>query len=337
MQTSLLLTYITKFSKTMISKTQCKTERVSYGLSDVSPRDKPWDIHGLERDLVGDSYLSEGYTSYAERILNCSQFLEFAVTSLDKQAITLKLQSARFCRVRYCPVCQWRRSLKWRARFFEVFPNLLEDHPKVEFIFLTLTVKNCVLEELRLTIGEMNKAWNKLVRRRQFPALGWIKSIEVTKSKDSTAHPHFHCLLMVSSDYFDGSRLYVSQPLWRQLWRRSLKVDYDPIVNVRKVKPKVGEEERSGLMAAVCETLKYSVKPSDLIDSSDWLIGLSEQMYKLRAVSVGGVLKSYLSDLGQESDSEDLVHIEPKLDVEGQQQAQCYFSWNRSLKRYMGV
>ena len=320
----------------MISKTQCKTEMVSYGLSNVSPKDKPWDIHGSERDLVGESYLSECCASYAERILNCSQFLEFSVVLSDEQAVTLKLQSARFCRVRYCPVCQWRRSLKWRARFFEALPKLLEDYPKVKFIFLTLTVKNCVLEELRLTINEMNKAWKKLVKRNQFPALGWIKSIEVTKSKDLTAHPHFHCLLVVPSDYFVSSS-YLSQSLWQQLWRKSLKVDYNPIVNVRKVKPKVGQDERSGLMAAVCETLKYSVKPNDLIDGSDWLIGLSEQMYKLRAVSVGGVLRSYLSDLGEDSDSEDLVHIESRLDVEGQQQVRCYFSWNYSLRRYMGV
>ena len=319
----------------MILKTQQQSERVSYGLSDVSPKDKPWDIHGTERDAVRDSYLLEGHVSCAERMLDCSQLLEFVVTSSEKQAIIFKLKSARFCRVRYCPVCQWRRSLKWRARFFEALPKLLEDYPKVKFIFLTLTVKNCALEQLRLTIGGMNKAWNKLVKRRQFPALGWIKSIEVTKSKDLTAHPHFHCLLMVSSDYFERS--YISHLLWGQLWRESLKVDYDPIVNVKKVKPKVGQDERSGLMAAVCEILKYSVKPNDLIDNSDWLIGLSEQMHKLRAVSVGGVLKSYLSDLGEESDLEDLVHIESKLDVEGQKQAQCYFSWNYSLKRYMGL
>ena len=321
----------------MILKTQQKSEMISYGLSHVSPKDKPWDIHGSERNLIGDSYLSEGYTSYAERIFNCSQFLEFSAALSDKQAIILKLQSAKFCRIRYCPVCQWRRSLKWRARFFEVLPKLLEDHSKVKFIFLTLTVKNCVLEELRLTINGMNKAWSKLIKRNQFPALGWIKSIEVTKSKDLTAHPHFHCLLLVPFNYFTGSRLYISQSIWQQLWRETLKVNYDPIVNVKKIKPKIGQEERSGLMAAVCETLKYSVKPNDLIDSSDWLVGLSEQMYKLRAVSVGGMLKSYLLDVGEESDLEDLVHIESKLDVGGQEQAQYYFSWNHSLKRYMGV
>ena len=321
----------------MISKTQCKTEKVSYCLSDISPKDKPWDIHGSERDVVGDSYLSKGYVSYAERLLNCSQLLEFAIGLSDQEAVTLRLQSARFCRVRYCPVCQWRRSLKWRARFFEVLPKLFEDHPKIKFIFLTLTVKNCFLEELRLTIKEMNKAWNKLVKRKQFPALGWIKSIEVTKSKDLTVHPHFHCLLVVPFNYFTGSRLYLSQPLWQELWRESLKLDYDPIVNIKKVKPRIGEEERLGLMAAVCETLKYSVKPNDLIDSSDWLVGLTEQMHNLRVVSVGGMLKFYLSDVGQESDSEDLIHIESKLDIEGEQQAKCYFSWNYSSKRYIGV
>ena len=310
---------------------------ISYGLSDVSPRDKSWDIHGSERDLVGDSYLSEGCASYAERVLNCSQLLEFAIGLSDREAVTLKLQSARFCRVRYCPVCQWRRSLKWRAKFFEVLPKLLEDHPRVKFIFLTLTVKNCVLEELRLTINGMNKAWSKLIKRNQFPALGWIKSIEVTKSKDLTAHPHFHCLLAVPHNYFTGSRLYISQSIWQELWRKSLKVNYDPIINIKKVKSKVGQEEQLGLMIAVCETLKYSVKPNDLIDNSDWLVGLTEQMHNLRVVSLGGILKPYLSDLGEENDDEDLVHIESELDVDVEQKARCYFNWNYSSKRYMGV
>lgn len=321
----------------MIPKTQYETGLVSHGLSDLSPKDKPWDIHGLERDIVGNTYLSIGYTSHAERILNCSQFLEFAVGLSEQQSVTLKLRSARFCRVRYCPVCQWRRSLKWRARFFEALPKLFEDYPRIKFIFLTLTVKNCSLDELCLTIKDMNKAWNKLVKRKQFPALGWIKSIEVTKSKDLTAHPHFHCLLAVPSNYFSNPDLYLSQSIWQELWRKSLKVDYAPIVNVKKVKSKVGKEERSGLMIAVCETLKYSVKVNDLIYDSEWLVGLTEQMHNLRSVSVGGILKSYLSDFGKETDSEDLIHIKSKVNLEDEQLTKFYFSWNYSSKRYIEV
>ena len=317
----------------MILGTQQKAEKVSYCLSDISPKDKPWDIHGLERDIIRDAYSLQGYTSYAERMSNCSQWLDFILKSSDQQAIILKLQSARFCRVRYCPVCQWRRSLKWRARLFESLPKFLEDYLGIKFIFLTLTVKNCALEQLRLMVIDMNKAWGRFSRRKQFPALGWIKSLEVTKSKDLTAHPHFHCLLVVSSDYF--GRSYISQSLWQQWWRKSLKVDYDPIVNVKRVKSKsVIEENQSGLITAVCETLKYSVKPNDLIYDSDWLVSLTKQMYKLRSINVGGILKPYLLDLGIENDLEDLIHIDSELNMEDREQAQCRFNWKSEDGKY---
>lgn len=322
----------------MILKTQRrKSETVSYGLSEVSPKDKPWDVHGSERDLVRDAYEFQGYLSYAQKMSECSQWLDFVVKSSDRQAIMFKLQSARFCRLRYCPICQWRRSLKWRARFFEVLPKILEDYPEIKFIFLTLTIKNCELEQLRATVGEMNKAWNKLVKRKQFPALGWLKSLEVTKSKDFTAHPHFHCLLAVPSNYFSSSDLYISQPLWRQLWRKSLKIDYNPVVNVKRVRPKPGNQNQSGLLAAVCETLKYSTKPGDLTDSPVWLSGLTQQMHQLRAISLGGILKPYLSDLGQETETEDLVHIDSEPEEKTEEQARCRFNWNSNQKRYLGV
>ena len=318
----------------MILTTQQQVEKVSPCLSDISPKDKPWDIHGLERDLVRDAYFIQGYLSYAQRMSECSQLLEFVLTSSDLQAIILKLKFAKFCRVPLCPVCQWRRCLKWRGRFFEILPGFLEDHLGVKFIFLTLTVRNCPLEELRLTVKEMNQAWRRLTQRKQFPALGWVKSLEVTKSKDLTAHPHFHCLLVVVSDYF--SNFYISQSLWQQLWQKSLKVNYEPIVNVKKVKPKaITERDPTGLMVAVCETLKYSVKPGDLIDDSEWLVGLTQQMYKLRRINVGGVLKPYLSNLGVEDDSEDLIHIDSESTNEEEKEAECSFYWNYSMKRYV--
>ena len=318
----------------MIPVTQQRIGEVSYCLSDISPKDKPWDIHGLERDLVIDAYFLQGYLSYVQRMSDCSQRLDFILKSSDEHSFMLKLKSAKFCRVRYCPICQWRRSLKWRARLFGALPGFLEAHPTVQFIFLTLTVENCILGQLRSTVRQMNKAWNKLVRRKSFPALGWLKSLEVTKSQDLTAHPHFHCLLVVPSDYFIHS--YVTHSVWQQWWRKSLKVDYDPILNIKKVKSKMLNEEYStGLITAVCETLKYSVKPSDLIYDSEWLVTLTQQMYKIRAISVGGILKPYLSDLGVENDNEDLVNIDSNLNEDGDNQNEVFFDWNSSVKRYM--
>ncbi|SPF56430.1 hypothetical protein SBA4_860009 [Candidatus Sulfopaludibacter sp. SbA4] len=47
----------------------------------------------------------------ADRIEECSQVLGFAWVPEkdDSNVLTLLLREARFCRVRHCPVCQWRR------------------------------------------------------------------------------------------------------------------------------------------------------------------------------------------------------------------------------------
>lgn len=298
-------------------------------LSDFSPGDKPWDIHASERDQVRNLYLESGHV-YARRISDCSQWLDFALTSTDSDEVAFKLQDSKFCRVRHCPVCQWRRSLKWRAKFFQVLPQIRDTYPTARFIFLTLTVKNCELSDLRSQITIMNKAWQRMSQRKSFPALGWVRSLEVTKSKDGSAHPHFHCLLMVSAGYFDKSGGYLNQSQWSDLWQSALKISYTPIVDVKIVKPKFGVEG-DGIAAAVCETLKYSVKPDDLVSDRDWLLGLTEQLHKVRAVAVGGVLRQYLADLEKEPD--DLIHVDESSQA-GEELGRLHFKWRYEKKQY---
>ena len=97
----------------------------SWYLSDISPADKPWDIHRAQSDELAKIYDSIGYDRYAERIGECSQLLTYALKATDDGEVKLKLREARFCRVRHCMVCQWRRSLMWRARFFKALPEIL--------------------------------------------------------------------------------------------------------------------------------------------------------------------------------------------------------------------
>lgn len=297
--------------------------------TDFSPIDKPWDTHAGERDQVRNLYLESGHV-YARRMTDCSQWLDFALTSTDSDEVAFKLQSSKFCRVRHCPVCQWRRSLKWRAKFFQVLPQIRELYPTARFIFLTLTVKNCELSELRSQITIMNQAWGRLVKRKNFPAFGWVRSLEVTKSKDGSAHPHFHSLLMVPAGYFDKLGGYLNQSEWSDLWQSVLKINYTPIVNVKIVKPKL-DSEGDGLAAAVCETLKYSVKPDDLVSDVAWLLGLTKQLHNTRAVAVGGVLKQYLADLEKEPD--DLIHVD-ESSQSGEELGRLHFEWRYEKKQY---
>jgi plasmid rolling circle replication initiator protein Rep len=318
-------------------------------LSDVSKRDKAWDVHKQQVEIVQALYAETEYQRYSERLNTCSELLGFDWRANDEGEVGLKLQTARFCRVRYCPICQWRRSQMWRARFYQAVPKILEQYPKHRFIFLTLTVQNCHVGELRLTVNKMNSAWSKLRRRKIFPAAGFLKAVEVTRNSNvksvsfGTAHPHLHVLLMVHEGYFYG-RNYISQAKWCEVWQSCLDVDYLPVVNIKAVKPKLYQEHDEALRLALTETLKYSVKPADLIGTGssnqdllerdrDWLVTLTEQLCGTKSISVGGILKKYIS----EDEPEDLIHTEDVNEELKSDNPEIYFGWKKDSKRYKSV
>jgi plasmid rolling circle replication initiator protein Rep len=307
----------------------------SWYLSDLSPSDKPWDIHRAQSDEIAKLYSSIGYSRYSERIGECAELLTYALKATDDGEVKLKLREARFCRVRHCLVCQWRRSLMWRARFFKALPEIQKAFPTARWIFVTLTVKNCELTELRATLTRMNAAWQRLIQRKVFPALGFIRSVEVTRNpEDGTAHPHFHCLMLVPAGYF--SKGYMTQAQWVSLWESCLKADYTPVVDVRAVKAKKStlkekpDAVNKAMAQAVCETLKYSVKPGDLLADPHWLDELTKQLQNTRAISIGGCLKEFFS----EDDPKDLINAEIEEDENIETDSFLTFDWSAIVRLY---
>lgn len=302
-------------------------------LSDLSPKDKPWDKHGKSRETVREMYARAAdprLQRYAQRMGSCSQLLKYLKDAGEDGTQVFNLNYARFCRVRFCPVCQWRKSLKWSAKFRRGLPKLLEDYPNHKFIFLTLTVKNCPMDQLMTTVDHMNSSFRNLVRRPEWPALGWARALEVTRGKDGNPHPHFHILMMVKPSYFSG-KTYIKQAKWTDLWKDCAKLDYTPIVDVREVKPKKGKEDQ-GIIGAVAETLKYSVKESDLVADPDFLIGITDQLHGSRAVSRGGCFRKYITD---ERETDDLVHVdEDNIDLNEKDLPSVSFGWRETSKRY---
>ncbi len=235
----------------------------------------------------------------------------------------------------------------WTAKTIKIMPKVLEAYPKSRFIMLTLTVRNCELSDLRSQLGEMHRAWTKLVKRKEWNVQGWVRTTEVTRGQDDTAHPHYHCLLMVSPGYFGNN--YVSQQRWVELWRDCLKVSYDPVVDVRAIRPKTSSKgiETDPVMSALVETIKYTVKPSDIlrgdngqqpgqrvrVSDQDWLIGLTEQLHKTRAIATGGILKDYLKVL--EDEPEDLIHADENGETEADENTpRVAFNWREQANRY---
>lgn len=299
-------------------------------LRDLSQRDKPWDKHRMNADTVELHYKGSEFNSYADRVRFCSEFLGFGLVPDEKGGagdMRFKLRSARFCRVRHCPVCQWRRSLMWKAKAFQVLPRIVEAHPTHRWLFLTLTLKNCPITDLRDTLQQMNQAYRRMMQRKAWPAVGWLRSMEVTRGKDGSAHPHYHCLLLVPPSYFGKG--YLKQAEWVELWRKSLRIDYNPILHVKPVKK--GEQP----MQLVPELLKYCVKESDLVQDRGWFLELTRQLHKMKAVGTGGVLKQYLKEL--ENEPEDLIGEGEEAEEMSDEEFQLYFGWKRKEKLYRMV
>lgn len=343
-------------------------------LTILSPRDAKWKQNKQPNLMTASAYAGTAYDKYHGLMKDCSGWLLFKIITNPETGEKIhKLESAKFCRLRHCPICQWRKAMIWRGRTFKAVNKILIDYPGKRFIYLTLTVRNCELAQLGDTITHMNQSWQRLHQRRDFPAIGWMRNLEVTRAFDiyyangyvgrhgqtwidkwintqkkgsrsfdeskirleltDEVHPHFHALLMVNPGYFSND--YISQKEWIQLWRESLRVDYDPSVTVNVVKPRgkqttVTSELQAtqlenqpaiddGLAKAIRYTLKYSNKPDELLitDTSElqnfkrWLELYTEQLHGKKAVATGGIFRQYLSTL----DPKNLIIDEDSLDT----------------------
>jgi plasmid rolling circle replication initiator protein Rep len=309
-------------------------------LSEVSPRHKPWDVRRGEADDVtevfGGSVLSRHH-QYATRVENCSQVLGFAHDLLAMKKNKLRLTNVLFCRVRFCPVCQWRRSLMWQAKVYQALPALMKGYPDTRFLFMTLTIRNCEVKDLRMTLDLMGKAWKRLTELRSWPARGWVRAVEITRSvKYRSAHPHYHCLLMVPPAYFQGD--YLKQDEWAELWRQCLRINYRPVVDIRAVKLTLPPDSQrvnnspKNMWAVVAEVLKYAVKPSDMVRDHDWFLTLVDQVHKTRGVAIGGILKRYIKEREREN-----LKSEPGEEPAEETKQQLFFGWKQDVRKYRKI
>lgn len=316
----------------LLAKQKAKANAPGAYLSDYSDRDKKWDTRRDQGESIAELYDCDEFQNLASRMYKCANILEFAQTKPDEQTgeVKLKLASAMFCKVRHCPVCAWRKSLRNVAKFLARLPEIREQHPGAHWIFLTLTVRNCDPSELRGTIKAMNVAWKRMIQSKAWPALGFVRTTEVTRGKDGSAHPHFHALLMVPAGYFKGPK-YIKQIDWALMWQAAMRLDYFPSVDVRKVKPKIKGQT---IEAAVVETLKYGTKPADVIENPDFLYAVTEQLHKLRFVASGGTLAGVLKDDATNDEMIDTGASEEEGEERDETKKHLSFRWNPAKRRY---
>jgi plasmid rolling circle replication initiator protein Rep len=231
--------------------------------------------------------------SRSERIKVCGSMLNFLKErNIVTDEVRRRLIKANFCDYRFCPMCQWRKARKVCREVLGRLRTIDEAHNGVALLFLTLTIKNEPLTKLNRTVKHLSQAFQRLQQSKQYKdaVLGSIRAIEFLgdNTEQGECHPHFHCLLVVRKSYFKKSD-YINFEEWTNLWQRSLRVNYRPVINVQRVKPK---EKMSAIVAAALEVVKYSVTSSDLEKlSKEDFQELDKQTRNIRQYNYSGELK----------------------------------------------
>jgi plasmid rolling circle replication initiator protein Rep len=135
------------------------------------------------------------------------------------------------------------------------------------------------------------------------------------------------------------------------MWGRSLRVDYTPIVHIQTIKPRKSniqpdnlDQDDSGIVKGICETMKYTVKEQDLLglfskdddNNSMWLKQITEQLYLLRRIEYSGILKEFGKEVKEEeNDNENLIKGGEEKSNDEKVERELIFSYKAAIKKYV--
>lgn len=327
---------------------------------DGQKKQRPWREKKLANELLAIAY-DEVDQSKASRLRECGKVLTYKVFPDG----TKKLDKMTSCRVRLCPICTWRRSLVNFATNLEIV-NYLEAEKSRGWIFATFTVGRCTGAELSDQIDKILYAYKKLLL--QIPVKkavkGAYRGLEIThdtcefvtasmlKNRPNfvsqglevgdrnplfdTYHVHLHCIFCTTSSYFTNKN-YLKHEDWVAAWKQALCADYEPIVDIKRIRPKDGS-----IAGAVGEVSKYATKSNDYLCPDDW--DLTVNTVKLldsvlngrRFVSYSGeLLRAKRALKLRDADDADLVHVNGEYDADSSAQAKeiSYF-WYTGYRQY---
>lgn len=268
-----------------------------------------------ENIIVSESLGKAGMWNRAVRVSQCSNYLEFYECDLDNYK---KLISANFCHDRLCSFCNARKSKTLFAQLMRIL-EVAETREDLEYVFLTLTVRNSKDIGLDKSLDTMYAGLKRFMNYKRIDnmAVGYYKTLEITRNNDinskyySTYHSHFHLLIGVKPEYFKDET-YIEQKEFVKLWKKALRVNYNPVVYVQKVQPKV---EGQDIGSAIAEVVKYSVKSSDYLcdtqaETDKTIKTLAYALKNRRLIGYGKLFKEIKAELALQDIEEDNLEDE---------------------------
>ena len=238
--------------------------------------EKLLDSRDLRRKLKS-FYFSIGKTQTALAVENCGTFLMFKQYA-DKDHTT-KLDKANFCKSPLCPLCAWRRAIKYSA-----FTDNAISLTRERLYHLVLAIPNVEI----LTKSELCKLKAKAVYflKYNMNVTSYISNLEITKS-DKGFHPHLH-IIFESNAFISVDAEYIKKQAkaWKNCYNKT-DTNYDAYTFYLQGV----NRDNSGLAQ---ELTKYVLKAETKISADDISI-VACAIHGVRRMSSGGNFKKLLS------------------------------------------
>ena len=303
-----------------------------------SGKERPW----REKKLANISYwelLHILEMKKSERVKDCAEVLEYKV---NRETGEKHLFKVWFCKSRLCPMCNWRRAMKHGIQSQKVVAEVIKQKPKVRWLFLTLTVKNVYDgKELNESLSEMAKGFRNMMKYKKVAKnlVGFMRATEVTVNpKDNSYNQHMHVLLCVENTYFKNTENYITQKQWTAFWKKAMKLNYDPVINMKAIKPK--NKNKTDIQSAIDETAKYPVKDTDFMTENEKtnlqrLSDLEKGLHRKRLISYGGLLKKIHKEINlDDAEDGDLIHADEEETEADKESYSLIAMWNWDRKNY---
>ena len=253
------------------------------------------------------------YIDFGRRMSNCCSNMVFG-----KELGTGRSKLLRYnhCNVTSCPICELMRTRRYMAEANAIEVLLRKRYSDSSYYFLTLTVMECDIADLKITIKCINEALKKLFKKSKDGELliekeGYIRFLHVTRNEYNKAAPHLHVILHVKS----GAGF--SRPELNQAWQECLgyannypNIDIKPIssetalsIVVRYCSTQLNKHHRLEHVEVPEAQDQSESKVWSLLkpgSSNNWFLQYQTQTFKMKFITRGGSFKNLLVDARSE-------------------------------------
>lgn len=234
------------------------------------------------REKMYQHYKMIGKPMQAQAVRQCGTFLMFRQFH-DKNS-TAQLSRANFCKNPLCPMCAWRRHIKYS----NIMSYALQ-HTRGKLSHLVLGVPNTehITRDRLMYLKERGKSFIQ----QKLGVKSYVSNLEITASERGF-HPHLH-ILIDTDEYFNVSEESIKK--FAQLWKyhfakRDTAIytrEYDGYTYYIRGFKKSNPDEMSHI---IMETTKYILK-SEVSVTEELVSEMLEAIHGVRKMSAGGEFK----------------------------------------------